>query len=99
MTKYIIIKADTNDADYVTKKSKITDDKIDLLKPIIQIIAENNGTYETGEMGDIRDTYSEEQLSDKQIDLINNYLSFGEYGIHTIESVEVLTVIKVEKLM
>lgn len=99
MQKYIIIRADTNDGDYVTNKSKIDDDKLELLKPILEVIKSKNGRYETGEMGDVRDTYSNEELSDEQIDLFENYRPNGEYGIHTIESVEVLTVIEEVRLL
>ena len=38
MKKFILIKADTNDADYITSKNEITDDQIELIKPVIQAI-------------------------------------------------------------
>lgn len=38
MKKYIIVKADTNDADYVMEKSEITDEQIEQLKPLIEAI-------------------------------------------------------------
>ena len=38
MKKYIEIKADTNDGDYITKRSEITDAEIELLKPLIEKI-------------------------------------------------------------
>lgn len=40
MTKYIYIKADTNDADYVSKLSEITEEYLDLILPVIQAIKE-----------------------------------------------------------
>ena len=45
MTKYIIIEADTNDGDYITEKSVITDEQIQLILPIIEEINKNNGQY------------------------------------------------------
>ena len=38
MKKYIIIKADTNDADYVTSKKLITDEEIEQIKPVVKAI-------------------------------------------------------------
>jgi hypothetical protein len=38
MKKYIIITADTNDADYVTSKNFINDEELKLIKPLIQAI-------------------------------------------------------------
>lgn len=35
MKKYIIIEADTNDADYIQSKNLITDEKLELIKPLI----------------------------------------------------------------
>ena len=35
MKKYIIIQADTNDADYITAKTEISDDQIESIKPVI----------------------------------------------------------------
>jgi len=38
MKKYIVIKADTNDGDYVSEKSEITDYQIEQIKPLIEAI-------------------------------------------------------------
>jgi hypothetical protein len=38
MKKYLIIVADTNDGDYVTSKNEITDEQIELIKPVIEAI-------------------------------------------------------------
>jgi hypothetical protein len=92
------ITADTNDADYVTATHKVTMEKIQALLPIIEVI--NKKTLElknqrgyghnfpNGEIGDPREVYSEEELTDEQIDLISDYLPYGEYGIHTITDIE-----------
>ena len=52
MKKYIIIKADTNDADFVTEKNEITDKQIELIKPVIEAIKERNGIIEKGNWDD-----------------------------------------------
>ena len=38
MKKYIVITADTNDGDYITEKSEITDDQIEIIMPVIESI-------------------------------------------------------------
>lgn len=38
MTKYLIIVADTNDGDYITKISEITDKNLESIKPVIKAI-------------------------------------------------------------
>lgn len=40
MKKYLIIKADTNDADYVTAKNEISDEDLEMISPVIQAIQE-----------------------------------------------------------
>lgn len=42
MKKYIIIKADVNDGDYISSKHEITDENLEIVKPIIQAINEFN---------------------------------------------------------
>lgn len=42
MKKYIIIEADTNDADYVREKNEITDEELEIIKPVIQAIKDFN---------------------------------------------------------
>jgi len=93
MIKYIIIEVDTNDGDYITSKNEITDEDIELLKPILEIIKSKDGVYRTGEMGSPRNTYSKIELSNKQIKLLGDYIPYGEHGFHTITRVYVIAVI------
>lgn len=96
--KYIIITADTNDGDYITEKSLITDIQIELIKPIIEQINKNNGQYGRGEAG--YDFDAEENYGDlDNFNLFDDFVPYGEYGIHTIESIEILEVVKEEKLL
>lgn len=104
MKKILIIKADTNDADYVHRINEVTDKEIEQLKPIIKVIknieAEHGHNWDNSEYGD---TPPEELYKDKltreQIDLFNGYTPHGEYGIHTIEEVKILEVIKETRLL
>ncbi len=102
MKKYIIIKADTNDADYITEKREISDEKIELMKPIIKAIKEckagHNWPRYNGTDEEVEELY-ENILTNEQIDLFDNYRPHGEWGIHSIESIEILEVINEIKLL
>jgi hypothetical protein len=98
MVKYIIIEADTNDGDYITERSVITDEQIKLILPIIEEIEKNNGQYGKGEVG--YDFDAEENYGHlENFELFDEFAPYGEYGIHTIESIEILEVINETKLL
>lgn len=99
MQKYIIVKADTNDGDYTTKKTKITDTQIESLKPILEVIKTKDSNWASRDQGDIRSIYSEDELSNSQIDMMNLLIEHQEYGVHTIESVEILEVANEYRLL
>lgn len=95
MKKYIIIVGDTNDGDYVTEKTPITDQEIEQLKPILAHIGKKSSNWNT------RYEYDEDELAtliykdvftEEQFKLMDKFVPHGEYGIHTIESVDIITV-------
>lgn len=45
--KYIIVKADENDGDYITSKSEITDEQIEAIKPVIEQLKVRRKKLET----------------------------------------------------
>jgi len=108
MSKYIYIKADTNDGDYISKKSEITDDQIELIKPVIEQLKFRKDKLNEDKMHNwnewrhnwVTSEYSESTLYDmyietnlltqEQVDLFDEFVPFGEYGVHTVESVEIL---------
>jgi len=95
MKKYIIIEADTNDGDYVSKKEEITDDEIESIQPIIEGLKKNHGDFTTRDQG--RSGY--EQFGHLEcFDTFIHFVPSGEYGIHTIESIEILEVVNEIKL-
>lgn len=115
MKKYIIITADTNDADYITSKNEITDEILLELQLVIKCLQDRYKLYqETGEwkynhnweVGDFNNGYTPEELyietgllTQDQVNLMNEFIPNDEYGIHTIESIEILTVIEELKLL
>lgn len=99
MKKYIIVEADTNDGDYITEKSIITDEKIIKLKEIL-----NKCEIDSWGRGDMKDDDNDPkilypELTGEEIEFIEDFLPFGEYGIHTIESIEILEISNEERLL
>ena len=114
MKKYIIIKADTNDADYVQEKHEVTDDILRELMPVINAIKEytddksityQKWNYWAIEWHDRGKPTPKELYVDtgkctlEQLELFDQYLPYAEHGIHSIESVEILEVSNEYKLL
>ena len=96
----IIIKADTNDADYVHSIIEdewyIKEENLDRFKKIATIVKERTkvGTH-NWENGDSITMAPEEMyegvLTEDDIDFFEEYLPYGEYGIHTIKSIRIIS--------
>lgn len=112
MKKYIEVRADTNDADYITERSEISDEEIKNLIPVIEAIKEFDKNHKKGRgdynwlCGEIRGSKEKGPhevyqgiLTPEQIELFNEYTPYGEYGIHTIDSIKILTVVNEEILL
>lgn len=82
----IVIKADTNDADYVTSTEKISLLEIEeIVKPALEIIKANGCSVPWSEYGnEVPDSFKEEE---ELMEIFRDMCPYGEYGIHTIESV------------
>ena len=86
----IVITADTNDGDYVTKISDITSEDLKRFTPLISEIAKrvNNHNWVTSEYGDDEDR--PENMYSQFAELVEEFREFvphGEDGVHTIESI------------
>ncbi len=99
---YLEIKADTNDADYVTCRTIITQQQIDRLKPLIEAIKNNpdshnwiTSEYFSDDHKRPEDAYGQ---FGKLVEEFEDYIPYGEYGIHTIKSITLLRAIE-EKLL
>jgi len=93
--KYVIITADTNDADYITEKTEVSDKTIELLKPIAEAIknCKKRHNWPNHEyVDDCLDFLYEGILTEDQIELFNSLCPSSEYGIHTIKNIEILVV-------
>jgi hypothetical protein len=113
MARTILVKADTNDADYITRSSKLNEEDLPtILKVVAEIKAfdartrrgsgeynwyaryEHYGRKRSGP----REVY-EDVLTEEEIEIFEEYIPYGEDGIHTIESVEIFEIINKEKLL
>ena len=107
----IEVKADTNDADYITKRTEITWEKVEKFKPLIEKIKEfskehpyvhnwPDHQYGTASNGSPAELYSE---IDSEIvnEFSEEYCPYGEIGIHTIKTITVteFDIIAEEKLL
>lgn len=82
----IVIRADTNDADYVTETSDISMLEIEeIIIPALKLIKENNCEVPFSEY---RNKWPESFEAERElIEVFREWCPYGEYGIHTIESV------------
>lgn len=116
----IKITADTNDADYVTQVSTISDEDMAKIKPLIAAIKAfkpyqgrsesglkwtHGHNYPWGE-NSLREDLGEKSprevykgFDEDTFDTLEDLLPRGEYGIHTIVSIEVAPKVKWEKLL
>jgi len=104
MTIQLIIKADENDGDYITSVNTITEEILAELKPIIKVVVENGGHWITGQIAELQEeekpnVFYREFLTENQIELLSNYVPYGEYGVDGIVSIKVLYVEKEEILL
>lgn len=89
--KLLIVVADTNDGDYITCISPITDEKLESFSKLINAIKQNGSyNWSTSEYSDEprpKEMYSE---FGGVVDDFGFYVPHGEYGVHTIDSIRVV---------
>ena len=95
-------KADTNGADYITSENSVNEGDLEVIRKVCKVITENSGLWgiewKTGEIGNPYDTWGE-LLTEEEIEIFNYYIPYGEYGIHTIEAVELRKIEVLEKFI
>lgn len=102
MKKYIEIKGDCNDGDLISRRCLITDEQIEYILPVVEAIknCKESHNWPTLEWED-DSPYSlyEGVLTEKQIDMFDEFVPHGETGIHSIDSITILHVTKEEELL
>ena len=115
MKRILVVRADTNDADYVTQETPINDGELDLIKEVVNAIGEfkpyktqahgmdwkHEHNFPTGDCHrpDLNEKSAKElygHLPGFEL-FVNYFLPWSEYGIHTIDSVEIRPEIETEK--
>lgn len=106
MKLYLEIKADTNDADYVHKRSEIDEELLEKFKPLIAAIEKNGKNHghnwltsdyrREGEKGP-HEMYSE--FGEELVDWFSDLVPHGEYGVHSIRRIKLLKVLEEETLL
>lgn len=103
MTYKLVITGDMNDGDLVTKITDIDIADISLIVSIIEAIEATEGyNYPTGDADGCRnDKQSAYDLYKNYpyLDFFDSFVPYGECGIHTIESISLLTVTEETKLL
>lgn len=104
MKKILIIEADTNDGDYIEESHEIQEEELVEFKNILSKLPRNkdyqgnvSGTipFKTGDIGNTGKKLVEKGIiTEEELYLFYDYIPHGEHGIHTIESVRVLTVLE-----
>lgn len=99
----IIVKADTNDADYVTKITKITEEKLETFRPLFKAIKEYQGDYNWWTFDSNNPTPTiiyKGVVAENVLDSFSWYVPNGEDGVHTIESIELFPYVDmIEKII
>lgn len=105
MPLYLEVKADTNDGDYVMKRSKISEKQLDGFRPLILAIkargkqGHNWAVNEYSSAADPNEMYGDD-FSAKTIERFSELVPTAEDpGVHTIVSITVLHVQKEEVLI
>lgn len=100
MKKYeITIVVDTNDGDYATQIGEISKKDLDMFRPLIDAIKANNCEFETLEQQQtpLHEVYPD--FTEAFIDKFSDFVPTGEYGSHSIESIEICPLVKKERLL
>ena len=97
MQKYILIVGDYIDGDYDTRISPITDSEIELIRPVVDAIAKNDGAYCNREFAtpdDSAELFYGHLAGFKTFDDRTPYGDSNYPGIHTIDTVQIITIIE-----
>lgn len=85
--------SDTNDCDYVTKRTEISEYDLEKFRPLISAINSNNGhNWATkDQVEDYNDPYKiYSAFREELIQEFGEYIPYAEYGVHMIESIILL---------
>lgn len=111
---YLEITADSRDSDYVTSRNEISTDLIMKFMPLIEAIKKQKGhNWNTsdyrGYENDPSIMYKEFMIKDSSkseyecdndlVTIFGQFVPFGENGVHTIKNINLIEVVKEERLL
>jgi hypothetical protein len=100
MKKLLIIKADTNDGDYIHTICKIDEKEEALIRKVAKLLHSGHHNWETSEYCDERpEEMYKDVLTQEEIETFDEYVPYGEHGVHTIASIRILEVTSDEDLL
>jgi hypothetical protein len=101
MKKIIIVKADCNDGDYLYNIiDNMSSEDFERFTKIADIIKNEGHNWDNSEYGQYTPIVMYEGiLTENDIEFFGSFLPYGEYGIHTIDSIRVLDVAEDKELL
>lgn len=104
MKKFIYITADMNDGDYISELTEISEERFELIAPVIDAIVHcpYKTNYPTGyfRAGTLYNQTAEKLYGHLQgFEFFDELRPVSEYGIHTINEIKVLEVTNIKELL
>lgn len=93
---FLIIEADTNDADYIRSIETVTEKELKQIQPMIDAIKKRNSELKQNEHNFPDSEYLRGEDATERyghvegFELFHDMTPYGEYGIHTITSIRVI---------
>jgi hypothetical protein len=101
----IMIEGDTNDADYISEINDITKEQLNSIMPIIEAVKNCTNRHNwASEYANytIEDLYPQFFINgdeSPEMETFYEFLPHGEYGIHSIDKIVVLEIVKETRLL
>ncbi len=101
MKYLIVVEGDTNDADYISNVGNIAENEIEIIKKVASAIKSYDEEHKYGhnwpmfcDNNDMPAPYEiyKDILTEDDIECMDGYIPYGEYGIHSIKSIRILKV-------
>lgn len=110
MNQYlIVVRGDTNDGDYITKTTLLSEKKYEKIENVLvkvsDIVANSTAGYNwANEYSDEKNEPEEQyvktgKITQEELDMFSDYVPSGELGVHTVESVTVYTITEIKELL
>ncbi len=97
---YLEVTADTIDGDYISERSEISLENLEVFKPLIQLIKKKKGhNWATSEYENVKNSPENMYKGKIDINIIDDFMDYVPYGVHTITDIVLLEVIEETKLL